>query len=181
MTEDSRAGYAPHPMRRQDRALGRAEALRIARAAPFGVLSYADAACGAPMGAPLSPAVTDDGTVYWHSVCEGGARQKGLESDARASMTFVAWCEDIGDEYSTDYASAVISGRVHLVEDERERHRAAMLICERHAGPGREETSEKYWAGAGKRISLWRLDPEVISAKSRSWEKISAKLAERGF
>ena len=99
------------PMRRRDRELPREEALRAARAAGHAVLSFIHPDTGAPQGVPISPVVTPEGIVYWHSTNEASLKGEGLKQDPRASLTFIAYAEDLPEEYTVDYASTVMTGR----------------------------------------------------------------------
>ena len=101
------------PMRRRDRELPREEALRAARAAGHAVLSFIHPDTGAPQGVPISPVVTPEGIVYWHSTNEASLKGEGLKQDPRASLTFIAYAEDLPEEYTVDYASTVMTGRTY--------------------------------------------------------------------
>lgn len=168
-------------MRRTDRERTREEALRIARAADFATLCHLNPADGAPRGVPVSPAVADDGVVYWHSAALPGAKADALDADLRACLTFVARCVDLGAEHSTDYASAVITGVARRVSDPEEKRRAALLICRRHAGAAAADRSAAYYAESSHLIDVWRLDPEEVTGKSRGWEAAAREFESRGF
>lgn len=170
------------PMRRRDRELPREEALRAARAAGHAVLSFIHPDTGAPQGVPISPVVTPEGIVYWHSTNEASLKGEGLKQDPRASLTFIAYAEDLPEEYTVDYASTVMTGRAHIVTDPQERRQAMLEICRRYAGADRDAISTEYFDHAGSQIDVWRFDPEMVSGKSRSWtEKVSHILAKQGF
>lgn len=126
------------PMRRRDRELPREEALRAARAAGHAVLSFIHPDTGAPQGVPISPVVTPEGIVYWHSTNEASLKGEGLKKDPRASLTFIAYAEDLPEEYTVDYASTVMTGRAHIVTDPQERRQAMLEICRRYAGAERD-------------------------------------------
>ena len=129
------------PMRRRDRELPREEALRAARAAGHAVLSFIHPDTGAPQGVPISPVVTPEGIVYWHSTNEASLKGEGIKKDPRASLTFIAYAEDLPEEYTVDYASTVMTGRAHIVTDPQERRQAMLEICRRYAGAERDATS----------------------------------------
>ena len=120
------------PMRRRDRELPREEALRAARAAGHAVLSFIHPDTGVPQGVPISPVVTPEGIVYWHSTNEASLKGEGLKKDPRASLTFIAYAEDLPEEYTVDYASTVMTGRAHIVTDPQERRQAMLEICRRY-------------------------------------------------
>ena len=67
------------PMRRRDRELPREEALRAARAAGHAVLSFIHPDTGVPQGVPISPVVTPEGIVYWHSTNECEPQGRGVK------------------------------------------------------------------------------------------------------
>lgn len=140
------------PMRRRDRELPREEALRAARAAGHAVLSFIHPDTGVPQGVPISPVVTPEGIVYWHSTNEASLKGEGLKKDPRASLTFIAYAEDLPEEYTVDYASTVMTGRAHIVTDPQERRQAMLEICRRYAGADRDATSTEYFDHAGSQI-----------------------------
>lgn len=164
------------PMRRKDRELSLTDALRIVRAAHYAVLSTTDAA-GVPYGAPVSPVLTEDGAhLYFHTTREKSRKADNMLDNPQVSLCFVAHEATVAAEYSVDYASAVVAGRAALVLDEAERRRAAALICARYVGEDRKAQSEAYFEQAGRAVTIWRVDVERVSGKSRGWATISPAL-----
>ena len=64
------------PMRRRDRELPREEALRAA-APRVTLCCFIHPDTGAPQGVPISPVVTPEGIVYWHSTNEASLKGEG--------------------------------------------------------------------------------------------------------
>ena len=160
----------------------REDALRIARAADYAVLSYIDAATGAPHGVPVSPVVTPEGVVFWHCTNGPSTRNAGVEADPRVSLTFVARCEDLAQKYSNNYASAVLKGRARRIDDPDEKREAALLICVRHAGGvERMKRHAAYYEVDNAGMCVWRLDPEEVTGRARRWDLAVKEFEARGF
>lgn len=169
-------GRSERPMRRRDRELSPTDTLRVAKAADYCVLSTVDEA-GYPYGVPVNPVIEDEKRIYFHSTRALSRKADNMLVNPKVSLCFVAREEAKPLEFSVDYASAVISGRACLVMDEAERRHAALLICARHAAEAGKEKSEAYYGEAGRAITIWRVDIERASGKSRGWDRISAELA----
>ena len=175
-------------MRRKDREMDREFGIEVIDKSKYGVLSMI-AEGNEPYGLPLS-IVRDGEYLYFHSAMDG-RKVKTLVKNPNVSVVFVGEiripenyteeelreiAEDrskaallISKVFTTEYESAVVKGRVELVEDEQEKIRAMRLICEKHT-----PTKMGYFdmaIGAGlKRANVYRIKMEEIKAKRKKYD-----------
>ena len=168
------------PMRRKDRELSRTDALRIIRAAEHAVISTADST-GVPYGVPVTPALEGETKLYFHSSRAVSRRADNMLDNPSVSVLFTAHAQTVPEEFSVNYATAIVAGRAALVLDEAERRHAMELVLARHAPDVEPETIAKRLDEGLRTVSVWRVDIERVSGKSRGWDRISPMLAEKGY
>lgn len=175
-------------MRRKDREMDRDFGYYVIDKARYGILSMIDD--NEPYGIPLS-IVRHEESLYFHSA-KDGKKVGTLANNPSVSVAFVGEIsipdnfteeelkEIVSDEsktillissvFTTEYESAVIKGKVEIVEDEKERIKAMRLICEKYT-----PTKMKYFdmaikAGL-KRTNIYRISIEEIKAKRKRYDK----------
>lgn len=158
-------------MRRRDRQTSEEEALEIIRSAPYAVLSAVDAE-GMPYSTPVS-AVLLDGTIYFHSAAEQGARAKAIAAHSYVSVCFVARCEILANRYTIDYASAIARGTCTRVVDADECKKALDAIAVHYDPSCDPEATKDYIASAWQKVSVWKVDIAEITGKSRHPRHVS--------
>ena len=155
-----------YPLRRVDRAASRDEALETLDAAPFVVVSTADAD-GMPYGVPLS-FVRRGNTLYFHASSEGGHKTDCFRRDHRVCATAVtdvrAFFE--GGDFSTSYRSAMAFGRIREVTDPLEFKRALVDLCMKYV-PEHKRDIGRAMEAEGPHTAVWALDIDELSGKSR--------------
>ena len=147
-------------MRRKDRERDAAFAWEVFDKAPYAVLSMRDGEGG--YGVPLSPARIGE-RVYFHCALEG----KKLDCLARwpeASLTAVEGLEP--DYFGIKFRSAVLWGRVSLVEDEGEKTEALRAISQQYCAKDMADFDE-YLAPRMKATAVCRMDVAEIAGKER--------------
>lgn len=174
-------------MRRKDREMSREFGLAVIDKSTFGVLSMVDGN-GQPYGIPLSIA-RDGNTLYFHGAKEGRKAQL-LANNPQVSVAFVGETkvpEIYSDEelaqmvkdreraglliskvFTTEFESAVVAGKVRLVEDEQEQIQALRLICEKYAPTKMAYFPIAVEAGL-KRTNVYAIDIETITAKRKKY------------
>lgn len=167
-------------MRRTDRELSRTDAFRVIRMSAHAVLSTVDAS-GIPYGVPVTPVLEGETHLYFHSTRAVSRRSDNMLDNPAVSLCFVTDAQVVEEEFSVDYASAIVAGRAAMVIDEAERRHAMELLCARHAPHVAPETIAARIEEGLKSVSVWRIDIEHVSGKSRGWARISPMLAERGI
>ena len=175
-------------MRRKDREMDREFGIEVIDKSKYGVLSMI-AEGDEPYGLPLS-IVRDGEYLYFHSAMDG-RKVKTLTKNPNVSVVFVGEiripenyteeelreiAEDrskaallISKVFTTEYESAVVKGRVELVEDEQEKIRAMRLICEKHTPTKMDYFDMAIGAGL-KRTNIYRIEMEEIKAKRKKYD-----------
>ena len=159
------------PVRRKDRMLSEAEAIEVIRHTEHATLATADAS-GQPYITPISP-VYLDGALYFHCAADPkGRRYTNLLKNPKVSVCFVGRGEtavdELPDEFSVNYASAVVEGRAELVKDEAEKKRIALAIAGRHVPQAGAEKMAKYYEAGHKGIVVWKITVSSITGKARN-------------
>lgn len=149
------------PMRRRVQQMDTASAEAILRTSTSGVLSLIGDG-GYPYGVPLSY-VYHDGHIYSHSAIEGH-KVDAIRSNGYASFTVIGRDEVLPQLYTSNYASVICFGHIHIVSDEAEQREALRLLGQRY-NPGDEAGLAREMAhGAGRTLVL-RFDIEHLSGK----------------
>lgn len=175
-------------MRRKDREMTKAFGLEVIDKSKYGVISMIDED-NEPYGIPLS-IVRDENNLYFHSAM-GGEKVEIFEENPKVSIAFVGetkipenYTEEELDEivkdeskavlliskvFTTEYESAVVTGKVKLVEDEEEKIKAMRLICEKYTKTKMDYFDMAIKAGL-KRTNVYRIDIEEINAKRKKYD-----------
>lgn len=155
-----------YPLRRVDRAASRDEALETLDAAPFVVVSTADAD-GMPYGVPLSFARRGN-TLYFHASSEGGHKTDCFRRDRRACATAVTGVQAFFEDgnFSTSYRSAMAFGRIREVTDPLEFKRALVDLCTKYV-PEHKRDIGRAMEAEGPHTAVWALDIDALSGKKR--------------
>lgn len=152
-----------HEIRRRDRALSESEAWNILERAEWGVLSTLGED-GWPYGVPVNHAAVG-GLLYVHCA-QSGHKLENLAFETKASYCAVAHAEVRPAELSTDYESAVVFGRVVVVDDDAEKRLALEALLARfapqHPNEGAEEMRKDF-----ARTAVLRFTPERVTGKAR--------------
>lgn len=149
------------PMRRKVQQMDTASAETVLRTATSGVLSLIGDG-GYPYGVPLSY-VYQDGHIYFHSAIEGH-KVDAIRSNSRASFTVIGRDEVLPRLYTSNYASVICFGHIHIVTDEAERYEALRLLGQ-HYNPGDEAGLAREMAHDAGRTIVLRLDILYLSGK----------------
>ncbi|WP_257305275.1 pyridoxamine 5'-phosphate oxidase family protein [Geothrix campi] len=119
-----------HPIRRRDRALDEAEALRLLQETEWGVLATVDAD-GWPYAVPVNHAVAD-GALIIHCATVGH-KLANLAANPKVSYCAVALAEALPLELATRYASVIVFGRAELLTEAGEKRAALRALGLRFA------------------------------------------------
>lgn len=117
-------------MRRRDRALDEAEALRLLDEAEWGVLATVDES-GWPYAVPVNHAVVD-GALIIHCATVGH-KLANLAFNPKVSYCAVTKAETLPLELATCYASVIVFGQAELIMDESEKRAALRALGLRFA------------------------------------------------
>ena len=175
-------------MRRKDREMNREFGMKIIDKSRYGVISMVDED-NEPYGIPLS-IVRDGDNLYFHSAMEG-RKVKIFEKNPNASVVFVGEIkvpenytkeeldEIVKDEskavllissvFTTEYESAVVKGKVKLVEDKEEKIKAMKLICEKYTPTKMDYFDMAIKAGL-KRTNVYSIKIEEFTGKRKKYD-----------
>ncbi|WP_324824723.1 pyridoxamine 5'-phosphate oxidase family protein [Sinanaerobacter sp. ZZT-01] len=175
-------------MRRKDREMSSDFGYHVIDKARYGILSMIDG--DEPYGIPLS-IVRHEENLYFHSA-KDGRKVRTLTNNPRVSVAFVGeiripdnFAEEelkeiasdeskarllISSVFTTEYESAVIKGKVEIVEDEEESIKAMRLICEKYTPTKMMYFDMAIKAGL-KRTNIYRIRMEEIKSKRKRYDK----------
>ena len=117
-------------MRRVDRQMDEAFALDVMDRCEFAVLSMVGEE-GTPYSVPLSIA-REDKHLYFHCALQG-KKSDILRHNPAVCVVCVSGVKPAPMEFSTEYESAIATGRAVEVTGEEEKIHALRLICQRYA------------------------------------------------
>ena len=147
-------------MRRKDRQRDAAFAWSVFDRVPYGVLSLRDGDGG--YGVPLSPARIGE-KVYFHCAMEG-KKLACIAQWPEATLTVAEAGEP--DYFSVCFSSAILRGKVTIVEDEAEKREALLAIARRYC-PDLMGEADHYLQGQLSSTCVCRMDAREITGKER--------------
>lgn len=175
-------------MRRKDREMSSEFGLGVIDRADYGVVSMIDEN-NEPYGIPLS-IVREDNNLYFHSALNG-KKVKTFEKNPVVSVAFAGqvkvpeiFSEEELDElikdksaagtltskvFTTEYESAVVKGKIKLVEDEEEKLKAIKLICEKYTPTKMDYFNLAIESGL-QIINIYKIEIEEIKAKRKKYD-----------
>ena len=175
-------------MRRKDREMSKDYGFEIIDKSKYGVVCTIDENVH-PYGIPLS-IIRNENTLYFHS-SKDGKKVNIFEQNPKLSIAFIGEVEVpenyteeeldgivkdeskavllISSVFTTEYESALVKGKVELLEDEKEKIKAMRLICEKYT-----PRKMKYFdmaIGAGlKRTNVYKVEIEDITSKRKKYD-----------
>lgn len=175
-------------MRRKDREMSREFGIEVIDKSSYGVVSVIDEN-NEPYGMPLS-IVRDGNNLYFHSALDG-KKVKIFEKTTVASVSFVGqvkipenFSKEELDElskdksnvgtfiskvFTTEYESAIVKGKLKLVEDEEEKLRAIKLICEKYTTTKMDYFSLAIESGLNF-FNIYKIEIQKITAKRKKYD-----------
>lgn len=153
--------YDNSKVRRQDRLLGEERAAAILREGEYGFLALGGEG---GYGIPVNFAAETD-HIYIHCAPEG-EKLRRISSDNRASFCVVGHTAPKPQQFTTEYESVMLFGRITVVTDDTERMHALSLIVAKYS-PEYTETGMKYAEKSFHRTAVLRLDIERASGKCK--------------
>ena len=153
--------YDNSGVRRQDRLLGFDRALELLRGGEYGFL-----ALGGKSGYGLPINFVLHGTsIYFHCAPEGEKLRRIAHCD-RASFCIVGHTAPQPGQFTTEYESVLVFGRIADVADDTERMQALKYQIGKYSADF-EVTGLKYAEKSFHRTAILRLDIERISGKCK--------------
>ncbi len=175
-------------MRRKDRAMSKEFGLSVIDRARYGVVSVIGDG-KVPYSLPLS-IVRDGDVLFFHSAQEG-TKVELFKNDTDVSVVFVGethipgnFSKDQLDEmskdvskavqliskvFTTEFESAVVTGKVNLVEDRDQKIHALKLICEKYTPDKMDYFPIAIKSGLDK-TNIYTINIDKITAKRKKYD-----------
>lgn len=180
-------------MRRKDREMDRAFGIEIIDRCEYGVVSMVDGV--EPYGLPLSIVRIGD-FLYFHSAKEG--RKIGvLANNSKVSIAFVgekripdnyskAELEEMNNDpekavqfissvFTTEFESAIVTGKVKIVNDETEKIQAMRAICQKYT-PDKMKYFETAIHAGLSRTNVYQIKIEKLTAKRKKYDDAGVEM-----
>lgn len=148
-------------LRRTKQQLAGQETRALLERGSFGVLALLGDG-GYPYALPLNYVLAGN-RIYFHSA-PAGHKIDAVGAGAKASLCVVEESRIIPEELTTSFSSVIVFGRIFVVGNEAEQHKALSLICEKYA-PGLEELKQEAIGASLHRTAIIGLEIEHISGK----------------
>lgn len=152
-----------NPMRRHDRQTDSQFALNVLKDCEYATLSTINEDI-TPYGVPISPVLLD-GAVYFHGA-PLGTKMENIAARPRVCLSCVGKTRLVPEHFTTEYESAVITGKAQIVTDDEERLRALRAICEKYA-PSHLHRFEEVAAKSLEGTCICKISVEEITGKAR--------------
>ncbi|MBO4790150.1 MAG: pyridoxamine 5'-phosphate oxidase family protein [Oxalobacter sp.] len=155
--------FVSHTLRRKDRIMIDADALRLLREAEFGVLSMVSD--NGAYGIPITYAWDGSSTLYFHGA-HVGRKIDCLQKNPHVSFCIVGKTRVLRKEASVAYESLILEGTVKLnLSNEEKRHGLGLIVNRFSDGnqPGVGHMDERML----DRVNVWKMDVLTISGKRR--------------
>jgi len=151
-------------MRRTDRQISKEEAMGILNKGEYGILATVDEN-GQPYGVPISYVLLD-GFIYFHATNAGGHKFDNFSTNNKVSFTVVGDTKVLPEKFGTLFESAIVFGKVAMVDGEAERLEAFRALVNKYCADFLQE-GEDYIKNAGPRALIAKINIDEISGKSR--------------
>lgn len=164
--------YNNDGVRRRDRLMDECRAREILRSGEYGVMSMADGA-GRGYGVPLNYVWDGCSSIYMHCAPDG-RKTEILKENPDVSFCIVGHTCPLPGQFTTEYESVVLRGRVVSGLDDGERRRALEMIVDKFSA-GYRKTGVKYIEGSFGRVEVMRMDIEEFSGKAKKADTMRGK------
>ena len=126
-------------LRRKEKRMPDAEALKILKEADFGTLATMGQD-GYPYATPLN-FVFHENAIYFHSAKEGH-KLDNIAFIPRVCFSLVGYHKLMAEKFDTEYESVAVFGKAAQVIDEEEKHKALLLLVEKYSDAWRMQGLE---------------------------------------
>ncbi|MDL2214444.1 pyridoxamine 5'-phosphate oxidase family protein [Clostridia bacterium OttesenSCG-928-O13] len=153
-----------HPMRRKDRALSQEDTMELLAKGEWGMLATADAE-GAPLATPLSYVMLED-VVYFHCAKQGH-KMDNLAAQKNVCFCVVGETQPVYDgNPTTYYESVMVHGTAFAVEDEGEKRRILLALCEKYLPQHMEQSAQAMEKSIGV-TAVVGIRPRQVTGKGK--------------
>ena len=158
-----------HPMRRKDRQRDEAFCLKLMDSCTNGVMALTTGE-DTPYCLPLS-FVRKDRFLYFHCAKQG-RKMDLLRACPRVCVTFIGRDDPTyqaeSNNFTTMFASAIVTGTAREVTDDAEKIEALRLLCQRFLPAAMVgDNFDRAVAASLSATAVWRIDMDEITGKSK--------------
>lgn len=154
-----------YEMRRKDRVMDEIKTQALIEACDYGILSTISES-GYPYGVPVNYSYINK-KIYFHGTNAGGNKYDNICYSDKVCFTIIGKTEVKPEQFSTNYESAVIFGKVRVIKDTDEKKRILESILMKYSGEFRNKGLE-YIDKACDAANVYEITPEKITGKERS-------------
>lgn len=148
-------------MRRKRQQLSQEESIAILQKATAGTLALLGDD-GYPYAVPISY-VYNEGKLYFHSALNGH-KVDAIRKYDKASFCVIEKDDVQPEKYTTFFRSVIAFGRIHIVEDEKEKLEIVRMLGNRY-NPNQDDALQKEIESGLSRLLAIRLDIEHLTGK----------------
>ena len=156
--------YNNEQVRRQDRLMDEADAIKLLTESEFGILSMQDEN-GGGYGVPLNYVWDGKDSIYIHCA-PLGHKLRCLEKNPAVTFCVIGHTHLIPQKFTTEYNSIILRGTTHIHLDDEEKMEALHQIV-RKLSPDHIELGYKYSEKAFHRVNIIRMDVTAWSGKCK--------------
>ena len=117
---------------------------------------------GYPYAVPISY-VYHEGKLYFHSAL-AGHKVDAIRNCDKASFCVIDKDDVKPEKYTTFFRSVIAFGRIHIIEDDKEKLAMARMLGKRY-NPNNDESLQKEIEGGLSRMLMIRFDIEHLTGK----------------
>lgn len=148
-------------MRRKRQALSEQESIEILKQGSVGVLGLLGDD-DYPYALPISY-VYHEGKIYFHCA-KAGHKIDAIRKHDKASFTVIARCDNMPEEFTVYFKSALAFGRMRIIEDDTEKRAAIERLAQKYC-PDEGERAPKEIEKAWKILCMLEFSVEHLTGK----------------
>ena len=148
-------------MRRKRQQLTQEESIAILQKATAGTLALLGDD-DYPYAVPISY-VYNEGKIYFHSALNGH-KVDAIRKYDKASFCVIEQDDVQPEKYTTFFRSVIAFGRIHIIEDEKEKLEIVRMLGNRY-NPNQDDALQKEIESGLSRLLAIRLDIEHLTGK----------------
>ena len=148
-------------IRRKRQLLSDDESIGILQKATAGTLALLGDN-GYPYAVPISY-VYHEGKLYFHSAL-AGHKVDAIRNCDKASFCVIDKDDVQPEKYTTFFRSVIVFGRIHIIEDDKEKLAMARMLGNRY-NPNNDESLQKEIESGLSRMLMIRFDIEHLTGK----------------
>lgn len=152
-------------MRRHERCTTEERAYQILKNCEYAFLATINVEDASPYCVPVSP-ILDEKCIYFHCALEG-QKIDNIYSNSKVCLTCVGETQLKPEQFTTAYASAIITGTAQIITHEEEKIEILKKICAKYA-PIDQSKINTYIAKLLSKTAVCKINIVSISGKENT-------------